>query len=167
MGAGLGAAAGALIGYLADGKKGAMIGGLAGGATGGLIGNYVQRKDRDRTQAVSAVGYRPSHGNILRIEDAHAMPTSVKPGQVVNLDASYTILTPNNAQSRIQETREVRLNGRLFASPSIELNREDGTYSSRVPFTVPLNYQRGSYEVRTIVAMGPKVLNAKSSFVVE
>jgi outer membrane protein with glycine zipper len=45
VGAGVGAAGGAVVGGLAGGTKGAVIGGLLGARAGGVVGNHVERQE--------------------------------------------------------------------------------------------------------------------------
>src|SRR5574338_382252 len=50
---------GAGLGYALGGKDGAAIGAGAGAVIGAGVGHLFERKDRERTETVSEVGYRP------------------------------------------------------------------------------------------------------------
>ena len=167
VGAGVGAAGGAVIGGLAGGTKGAIIGGLLGALAGGVVGNYLERKDRDRPQAVSAVGYKPNQGNVVRIERVQTSPASARPGDKVNLDVTYTILTPGNQTSNVREARDVRQDGQLVANPAIDVQRTDGTYTSTVPITLPSTARPGTYEVTTTITKGDRQSTSTTSFTVQ
>jgi surface antigen len=167
IGAGAGAVGGAVIGGLAGGTKGAIIGGLLGGLAGGVIGNYMERQDRDRTAAATGVGYDPSQGDVVRVENVQASPSRARPGYTVNLTSTYTILTPTNQPVTVHETREVRYNGALVANPAIDVQRANGTFTSIIPITLPANAVPGTYEVTTTVAMGDRTSRSMTSFTVQ
>lgn len=167
IGAGAGAVGGAVIGGVAGGKTGAIIGGLLGALAGGVVGNYVERKDRDRAQAASAVGYRPEQGNLVRVDKVEVSPTTVGPGGTVNLTSTYTILTPSDQTMTVHETREVRHNGALVANPSLDVQRANGTFTSTLPITLPSNALAGTYEVTITVAMGDRTARSMTNFTVQ
>lgn len=167
IGAGVGGAGGAVIGGLAGGTQGAVIGGLLGVLAGGVVGNYLERQDKDRPAAATAVGYQPSQGNVVRVENVQASPSTVRAGETVNLTSTYTILTPGNQSMTVQETREARHDGALVANPTINVQRANGTFTSTLPITLPSNAQPGTYEVITTVAMGDRTSRSMTSFTVQ
>ena len=165
IGAGAGAAAGGVAGGLIGrNTTGVVVGGLLGGLAGGAIGYYLERQDRNRTQAASEVGYSPGQGTVVRVEQVQANPASVSAGQTVNIVATYTVLTPQGDQVAVRETREIRHNGALVANPTTEFSRTDGTFTSALPITLPANAGRGAYEVTTTVAVGDRVSRGSASF---
>lgn len=167
IGAGAGAAGGAAIGGLATrSATGAVVGGLLGGLAGGAIGYYLERKDRDRTQAVAESAYTPEQGTVLRIERVEASPPSVRAGETVNLMTTYTVLTPTDQRTTVRETREVRQNGVLVANPSTELQRVNGTFTSGLPLTLPRTARAGTYEVTTSIAAGDRLSRSTTTFTV-
>lgn len=167
IGAGAGAVGGALIGGLvADSPTGAVIGGLLGGLAGGAAGHYLGRKERDRTAAVRAVGYSPGQGELVRLESARAVPAQVRPGDTVNLAATYTVLTPGGGTVAVNETRVVRHNGQVVANPSAQFQRTNGTFTSALPITLPTAADPGVYEVTTTVVADGESSTQKTSFVV-
>ena len=156
IGAGAGAAGGALIGGLiADSPTGAVVGGLLGGLAGGAAGHYLGRQERGRSDAMQALDYTPQQGRMVRLEQAEAVPTAVKPGDTVNLAARYTVLTPRPGERvPVREMRVVRHGSEIVANPSAEFTRENGTYTSALPITLPANAEAGTYEVTTTVISG-------------
>jgi len=176
-GVGVGAAGGAVVGGLAGGTKGAVIGGLVGALAGGAIGNYVERQDSAAPQTVSAP---PPAGTtvtvpagtaapsdrtvVVRVDQVQVQPAVLRPGDTVNLNATYTVLTPPGQVMAVRETREVRLNGELVANPAIDVTRQTGTYSSALPITLPTNARPGRYEVTTTVASGDRQSTSTTSF---
>jgi len=167
IGAGVGGASGAVIGGLAGGTEGAIIGGLVGALAGGAIGNYIERQDKDRSTAASATGYQASQGNVVRVDNVEASPSTVRSGDTVNLTSTYTILTPNNQTMAVQETREVRHDGALVANTTVNTRRANGTFTSTVPITLPSTAQSGTYDVTTTVAMGDRISRSMTTFTVQ
>ena len=166
IGAGAGAAAGGVAGGLIGrNTTGVVVGGLLGGLAGGAIGYYLERQDRNRAQAASEVGYNPSEGTVVRVEQVQANPASVRAGQTVNVVTTYTLLTPQGDRTvAVRETREIRHNGALVANPTTEFSRTDGTYTSALPITLPANADRGAYEVTTTVAVADRVSRGSTTF---
>src|SRR5262245_6358701 len=115
VGAGVGAAGGAVLGGLIGrNTTGVVVGGLLGALAGGAIGQYLDRQDRTRAQAASAVSYNPAEGELVRVEQAQVSPTVVTPGGTVNLLITYTVLAPQvDRVVPVRETREIRHNGAL------------------------------------------------------
>ena len=179
-GAGVGAAGGAVVGGLAGGTKGAIIGGLLGALTGGVIGNYMERREAGPSQSgstttstsgttVGAPGAPISQGNskstpVVRVDRVQAQPSSVRPGETVSLNASYTVQGLSDQLMAVRETREVRLDGELVANPAVDVVRQSGTYSSALPITLPANARSGTYEVTTTVASGDRQSTSTTSF---
>jgi len=166
IGAGAGAATGALAGGLISrNTTGVVVGGLIGALAGGGIGYYLERQDRTGPQAVVATGYSPAQGNVVRVDGVQADPIQVRPGGTVNLGISYTVLTPHADQSYlVRETREIRHNGVLVANPTTEFHRSNGAFTSALPITLPPNAGRGSYEVTTTVSIGDRLSRGGTTF---
>ncbi len=147
-GAGVGGAGGALIGGLAGGAKGAVIGGLVGVLAGGVIGNVLDRQERSREATAQTVGYTPNQGDVVRVEQVTVNPQSIRVGETVNVSVRYAVMTPNgSAPVRVREVREVYRQGQLVGNPVLEIDRQDGTYSSTLPITLPASAASGSYDV--------------------
>ena len=148
IGAGAGVLGGAVVGGLIGGKRGALIGGLLGGLAGGAIGNYLDEQEKDRAQTSTEYGYSPAQGTRLKIETVQANPATLSPGETVNINMTYAVLTPSeNQQVLVKETREILLKGKSVGKTSIEISREGGTWKSTVPITLPVNATPGQYRV--------------------
>lgn len=169
IGAGVGAAGGAVLGGLiGHGTTGVVIGGVLGTLAGGAIGQYLDRQDRTRAQAAQATAYDPAQGDIVRVEQVQATPSPVSPGATVNLVTTYTVLTPQADRSlSVRETREVRHNGALVANPTTEFARKGGTFTSAVPITLPTTATMGTYEVTVTVAVGERLSRGTTTFAVQ
>lgn len=181
-GAGVGAAGGAVVGGLAGGTKGAVIGGLLGALAGGVVGNYVERREATLPQTASTppstagttVGVpgpvlrtNTNGAAVVRVDQVGVQPSLLRPGDTVNLNATYTVLSPSEQLVAVRETREVRLNGELVANPTVEVARQTGTYSSALPITLPANAGTGRYEVTTTVVSGDRQSSSTTSFSVQ
>ncbi|HSB81938.1 MAG TPA: glycine zipper domain-containing protein [Candidatus Methylomirabilis sp.] len=155
IGVGAGAAGGALVGGLiGHNTTGVVVGGLAGSLVGGAIGYYLDRQDKTAAQAAADTGYQPSQGVVVRVDKVVVDPSVVAPGGTEYLGVTYTVLTPTPNQTvQVNETREVRHNGALVANPTSQFTRENGTFTSALPITLPANAARGTYEVTTSVTV--------------
>ena len=171
-GAGIGAVAGALGGAVLAGEgsrtKGAIIGGLAGALIGGVIGNYTVDQKKTATETANKYNYQPSAGTIVRIEGSSAKPATVKPGDKVDLEATYAVMTPSaNTQVSITEIREVRLNNELVGNPEVNVSHAGGTYTSSVPLFLPTDAKKGTYTVITTIKTDVGKDSRETSFIVQ
>lgn len=158
-GAAVGGAAGVLAGAAMGDTKGAIIGGLAGALVGGLIGHYAYDQKKTKEETAQKYAYQSSMGTVLRIEGVTAMPSTAKPGEKVDLNATYAVLAPTDTDINITETREIRMGGELVGKPEVNVTRRGGTYSSTVPLFMPSDAKPGTYTVVTTV----QAQNAKDS----
>jgi outer membrane lipoprotein SlyB len=148
IGAGAGVLGGAVVGGLIGGKKGALIGGLLGGLAGGAIGHYIDEQEKDRARTSREYSYSPAQGTRLKMETVRANPANLSPGETVNINMTYAVLTPSeNQQVLVKETREILFNDKSMGKTSIEISREGGTWKSTVPITLPATATPGQYRV--------------------
>ncbi|GAB4366510.1 MAG: hypothetical protein Kow00128_10050 [Deltaproteobacteria bacterium] len=148
IGAGAGVVGGAVIGGILGGKRGAVIGGLLGGLAGGAIGHYLDEQARDRADTNRAYAYSPSQGTRLEIESLRVNPAALAPGDTVNINLQYAVLTPNaDDQILVRETRKILRGDQVVGETSIDISREGGTWRSTVPVTLPVQASTGNYRV--------------------
>ncbi len=174
-GAATGAAVGGATGVLAGavlGKSGAktgtaIIGGLAGALVGGLIGHYAYDQKKTKEETAQKYAYQSSMGTVLRIEDVTAMPSVVKPGEKVDLNATYAVLAATDTDINITETREIRIGGELVGKPEVNVTRRGGTYSSTVPLFLPSDAKPGTYTVMTTIQSENAKDSRETSFTVK
>jgi uncharacterized membrane protein len=174
-GAATGAAVGGATGVLAGavlGKSGsktgtAIIGGLAGALVGGLIGHYAYDQKKTKEETAQKYAYQSSMGTVLRIEGVTAMPSVVKPGEKVDLNATYAVLAPTDTDITITETREIRMGGELVGKPEVNVTRRGGTYSSTVPLFLPSDAKPGTYTVMTTIQSEKAKDSKQTSFTVK
>jgi hypothetical protein len=166
-GAGIGAATGVVAGALlaSSGAKTemAILGGLIGALAGGLIGHYGYDKKKSKEETAQKYKYNPSKGMMVRIEDASVHPVSAKPGEKIELRMTYAVLgAPAGAEMQITETREIRYKDEVYGKPEISMFREDGTYYSSIPITLPSDAKRGTYKV-IMTVKSPNATDSKET----
>ena len=111
--------------------------------------------------------YDQTKQNLVRIEESAVSPSRIDPGGTVNLATTYTILGAPGQEAQVTETREVLHNGQSQGSPQVTVMRPGGTYTSRVPLTLPANAERGAYTVRTVISSAGSTDTKESSFIVD
>ena len=164
-GAGIGAATGAIAGALL-GSKGAktemaVVGGLLGALAGGAIGHYAYDQKRTKEETAQKYNYKPSEGTLIRIEDVSVSPSVAKPGDKVDMKMTYAVLgVAAGKELEISEIREIRYQGELYGKPEIQVSRDDGTYSSSIPLTLPKDAKKGKYSV-TMTVKGVSASDSK------
>ncbi|MDX1815973.1 MAG: hypothetical protein R3239_08440, partial [Thermodesulfobacteriota bacterium] len=118
------------------------------GLAGGAVGHYLDQQEKDRLQTSRDYRYSPAQGAQIKIETVRVNPAALSPGETVNINLTYAVLTPTaNTQVLVRETREILLNGNSVGKTSIEISREGGTWKSTVPITLPANAVQGKYRV--------------------
>lgn len=152
-GAAAGAAIGSIIGAATGSPAtGAWVGGATGAIAGGLGGYlYSAHQNRlayDRNTAARSYSYQPSQGNLVNIDRVTVSPSSVSPGQRVNMQMTYTLLSPTNVPTSVSISREITKDGATIAQPyQTQVSNVNGTYSDQVGYTVPRNATPGTYTV--------------------
>lgn len=168
VGAGVGAAVGAIAGsQIGDSTTSTVIGGLLGALAGAAIGHYAYDKNRERDETAEAIGYDPSQGIVLDVQNVTATPETVSPGETVNLRATYAVVAPDPNQTvQVREVRKIYHNGQLVGSPEVTVARTGGTYTATVPLTLPSTAAQGVYTVETVVESGTVQDTGQSTFTV-
>jgi predicted lipid-binding transport protein (Tim44 family) len=166
-GAGVGGAGGALIGGLASGGTGALVGGLTGVLAGGVIGHLLERQERTGAATSETIAYTDEKGDVVRIEEVSLNPQSIRPGETINVNMQYAIVSKGDAEpTRVREIRHIYYKGELVGNPVVEVQRWDGTYWSTLPIKLPESAAPGSYEVVAGVEMNGALDRWESRFMV-
>jgi hypothetical protein len=164
---------GALIGALVGGDvKSGAIGAAAGGAIGfayawgkclSLYSTLKSQAVASYSETVQKVNYRPSQGQVVKIQDFALMPPQVSPGGAVRMGGSYYILAPEGAKEmKVTETRIVR-----FYDPAkkqwVDLGQVDqeitaapGSRKADGNFDLPKDVPEGQYKIAFKVNAGGK-----------
>lgn len=163
IGAGLGAA------IFKDKLVGALVGGAVGALAGAVIGNYYDEQKKNRQESMRATNYRPTQGNMVRIEEATSNPVRVKPGEVVGLKTNYYVLSPSPETTvKIIESRIIKYQDEPVMEPLVrEVHRNQGEHSSTAKITIPNDAPTGEYTVITIIDNGSKRDQSLSKFYVQ
>jgi hypothetical protein len=170
-GAAVGGATGAVAGALLGGKgaktETAILGGLAGALVGGLIGHYAYDAKKTKEETAQKYNYQSSMGTMVRLEEVSAMPYTVRPGDKVELKATYAVLEAADKDINITETREIKMGTELIGKPEVSVVRRGGTYSSTIPLFLPSNVKPGTYSVITTVQTTTAKDSKETSFTVQ
>jgi hypothetical protein len=160
-GGGAGVAPGGAVGEVIGAQSGhtgagIVIGSLLGALAGAGIGHYAYNQKRTEAAAKEqyAYDYNQSKANLVRIDEVFASPGTVRLGGTVDLSTTYTVLGPQGATMEVIETREIRHGGELVGKPQVAVQRQGGTYTSRVPLTLPGIGRRGIYNVYATIQSG-------------
>jgi hypothetical protein len=164
---GAGGAGGATVEGPAGAPQGAVIGGLTGVLTGGVIGNVLDRQERTRAATAETIAYSGEKGDIVRIEEVSLNPQSIRPGETVDLNVQYAILTLGGTEPvRVREIRHIYYQGDLVGNPVVQVERPNGTYWSTLPIKLPPSAAPGRYEVVVGVEMNGTLDRWESRFTV-
>ena len=149
VGAGAGAVSGAVVGGLIGGKRGAVAGGLLGALAGGLLGNYHDEREKDLAETRRGyTEYNAAKGTRLKIERVRTNPAAAAPGDTVEIQLTYAVLTPReDVMVPVRESREILFEGSKVGEASVDIEREGGTWRSVVSITLPGNARPGNYRV--------------------
>ncbi len=167
VGATTGAVAGAVLAERGAKTETAIIGGLLGALVGGAIGHYAYDTKRTEKETADRYSYQPNSATV-RIEDVSVSPSRVRPGDKVDLHATYAVLGSSpNVDISVTEIREIRFGNDLVGKPEASMTRRGGTYTSTVPIYLPRDAKRGTYKLLTVVQAGNARDSRETSFFVE
>lgn len=157
---------GAVLGALGGGKKGAAIGAGAGAAAGALVaaaycfkmGPFESREVKGYEETRSATNYQADQGDVVQITRYSLTPAAIAPGNLVVLNATYSVMAPNpNQEVPITETRILKRFNPAKKTYE-ELGRVDtpvtvkpGTRQADGKFPVPSGTPVGQYVVVLVV----------------
>lgn len=166
-GAAIGAGVGATI--FKNKLVGALVGAAVGALAGAVIGDYIDEQKKNRQESVRDINYRPSQGNIVRVEDTTIEPIRVKPGEVIGLKTNYYVISPSpRATVKIVESRVIQYNGEPVMDPMVrEVIKNQGLTSSTAKLTIPKDAAEGEYSVITTIDNGSKRDQGLSKFYVQ
>ncbi len=162
-----GAVGGALVGALLGGSGsrgvGAAIGAIAGGALAFTLayGHCMSLYSDLRSYPVAGaqetaqrIGYNPSQGNLLKIEDFYLNPDGVSPGGKVQMGGSYYVMAPEGTKEvKIKETRGLELfdssknEWKQLGSVDQEVVAALGTRKAEGNFDIPKELAEGTYRI--------------------
>jgi hypothetical protein len=171
-GAATGAAIGSIIGAATGNPAtGAWVGAAAGGVLGGvgaaLYASHRNSEMRSSQAAAQAYNYQ-GQGNVVSVDNVTASPSTVRPGQQVNLGMNYTILTPANSPVSVTLVREIRYGGSPVGSPyQTTVTNANGSFNDNVSYSLPSNATPGVYTVTSRVMSSYGTSQKDTSFSVQ
>jgi len=180
MGAGIGCAAGAVVGGLIAGRSGAAIGCAAGGAIGfSAIKISQYNAEQARTKQADANRYRKvdpdfyglsrsATESAVKIRSSGTQPSSINAGQAVTATTDYSIITPKGVSTvTVDESWTLKKDGeQLVSLTAPPQQRQSGGWSTQTEFDVPDNADPGTYVVEHKVQTGTSYNTSISVFVV-
>ena len=105
---------------------------------------------------------------MVSVDNVTASPSTVRPGQQVNLGMNYTILTPDNAPVSVTLVREIRYQGNLVGSPyQTTVTNANGSFNDNVTYSLPSNATPGVYTVTSRVTSSYGTSQRDASFTVQ
>lgn len=164
------AVGGALVGFLIGDWKGAAVGAAAGGAIGfayawgkclGLYSTLKSQAVGTYSEAAARANYKPSQGQVVKIQDFSVTPSVVPAGGAVKLGGSYYVLTPDKTtEMKVTETRIVK-----YYDPEkkqwVELGQVEqqitaapGNRKADGNFDIPKDVPEGKYKIVFKVSTG-------------
>jgi hypothetical protein len=169
VGAAGGALTGALVGALVGGRKaqGTLIGAAAGGVAGGalafalawghcmsLYSDLNSYPVAGNQETANRVGYNPSQGFVVKIENFSLNPDGISPGGQVQLNSTYYVMAPAGSKEiKIKETRTVQFfdpsgkEWKELGSVDNELMAALGTRRADGNFDLPPDVPEGQYRM--------------------
>ena len=162
-----GALGGGILGGLLGGDKHRLEGAIGGAVVGGTLAFaiawghcfsvYSDLKSypvADATTTARQIGYTPSQGYVTKIKNFSLHPDSVSPGDKVNINGSYYVMSPGGESDiKVTETRIVRFldpddsTWKELGSVDQEVTSAPGTRNAEGSFQMPSDVPEGKYRV--------------------
>jgi hypothetical protein len=130
----------------------AQPGGFLKDFTFGFYGNNQEQQRQNREDVIARQGYCPTGGCILSLDKVEVTPNRAKPGDTLVLKTTYTILTPEQVALPVSITRNIYYHDKsLGRTKSVDMRRENGTWTQNIDFTLPANAAPGTYTLITSI----------------
>ncbi len=130
----------------------AQTGGFLGDYTFGFWGNTREQGRLGREDLIAREGYCPTGGCVLRLDRVEVKPDRAKRGETLLLSTIYTILTPEQVSLPVSITRDIYYRGKsLGRTKSVDMRRQNGTWTQDINFTLPASAAPGVYTLVTSI----------------
>lgn len=153
VGATVGAATAALTGH--DPWRGAAAGAIAGVISGFVVGKRQDQLFGSRDEAVRRIGYDPSQGYVMRIDEVTLDPADPKAGDEVEIYVRYIVIGPDPEETlSISSFTGIKYDGeymKVDPHDGFRVERGGGIVESRVRLTLPEQAPNGTYAIETLV----------------
>jgi hypothetical protein len=131
----------------------AQSGGILNDFTFGFYGNSRESSRLGREDLIAREGYCPSGGCVLRLDKVEIKPDHARRGATLLLSTTYTILTPEQVSLPVAITRNIFYKGKnLGRTKSVDMRRQNGTWTQEIDFTLPANAAPGIYTLVTSIS---------------
>ncbi len=173
LGAGLGTAIGCGLGYAIGGARGCAVGGVLGAASGwGIVAQYQQAtqvRSAAQDQAIYGLG-EPVTTTKVQIQKATSNPSSVRPGDTVQVSTDYSLMMPAAIAVQgadVQESWALKKDGKVLVNlPAQVTRRPAGGWAAPAQIPIPKNATSGTYVVEHKVQVGSSYDTDESVFLV-
>lgn len=172
----VGAVGGALVGALLGGRGsrgvGAALGAMAGGALAFAVayGHCMSLYSDLRSYPVAGaqetaqrIGYNPSQGNMIKIEDFYLNPDGISPGGKLQMGGSYYVMAPEGTKEmKVKETRMLEIfdtsanEWKKLGESDNEIVAAIGTRKAEGFFELPNEMAEGNYRITLKVSTSDK-----------
>jgi hypothetical protein len=141
-----------------------LRGAVSGSLLGGAIGKVQLRSDRGPAETKLAHKSQAEQGVCLELESVNMSKVTVGTDRQLVLYATYALIVPRDQeQIEVAEIRLVTLDGNKVVEVRASANRGTGTYTTRVPVTLPTPEPRGRYDIQVIITAANEERHGKAS----
>jgi hypothetical protein len=136
--------------FLTGSPAQAQRGGFLSDYTFGFWGNTRGQQQQNREEVIAREGYCPSGGCVLSLDKVQIKPDRARPGTTLLLSTTYTILTPEAVGLPVSIIRNIFYQGKsLGRTKSVDMRRNNGTWTQEIHFTLPADAKPGTYTLIT------------------
>ncbi len=134
--------------------KGVVAGAAAGALAGYLIGRRKDKIFAARDVAIAEIGYEPSQGYVMRIQEVRFDPPNLQPGETGTMYTKYVVVGPDPKEKIIVQAYtglrydESYLTGK--GPDKTVVRRGGGIIETSVELTIPEEAPAGSYHVESM-----------------
>lgn len=160
IGTGAGAVVGAIIGQaIGSNTTGTLIGAALGGLLGYVVASQVQLETNqvyDQQETKKLIAKTKADQTVVQVHSESIEPKNeFKAGENVTVRVAYIVMDSTQNQIPVHEKKTLWYQGdqkAVFEDTTI--NRENGTWESRITFQLPENAKKGEYHVRQDINSG-------------
>lgn len=130
---------------------------------GGIVKEFLEGPHGTREEAIKKYGYKGS-GVFMEIEDTSLVPNSASPGQTIQATVTYVLLSPAPPEKvKIIESRTLVGPVDSLLLSQRDVVRDQGSQSSSIKFTLPVDIAKGEYTLITSISDGSQTKVARST----
>lgn len=116
---------------------------------------YQEERKMSREQAVARNNYCPTSGCVIRLEEIQVQPSSARPGAILTLTTTYTLLTAEDTPIPVTFTREIVYQGKsLGVTKALQTRNLNGTWTQTTDIPLAKDATPGLYALVTRLTTG-------------